>query len=134
MSPKFFKLPKQTILEALYCWHLGDGWESFDNGGKAHRLYCSTSSKKLVRQCWYVLNSLGIRCRIQTVKSRPGGVIKGKVINSNSDSYCISIGDKVAVAAFKNRTPTNIINYYKRIELVDNITYEIFENLLRVAG
>ena len=116
LTNEFFNLSISAILNAMLSWHHGDGWVSKrDNGGKAERLYISTSSRKLAKQGWYILNSLGIRTRMQVVKARET-IIRGKKVNTKQ-SYRLGIGDKVAKKAFLLSRPTNQADYYCKIKL-----------------
>jgi hypothetical protein len=114
LTEDFFKLPKESILASLYNWFIGDG--SVDkriNGTQMPRnLTIQTSSKLLARQGWYLLNSFGIRSRLQFVKARPN-----KLCKNASDSYRLNIGDKIAKIAFLSTKEISQKDYFERITI-----------------
>ena len=96
LTEDFFKLPKETILYFLRSWFFGDGFvDKRKCLSLPKNISIQTSSETLGRQGWNLLNSLGIRSRLQFIKVRPSSSYK-----STSPAFRINIGDHIAKIAF----------------------------------
>lgn len=114
LTNSFMNLSKKTILSALLSWFYGDGWVGSDGG----RLYISTSSKKLAKQGWFILNSLGIRTRLQVVKAKWR---EKTLVRYSRKSYRLGIGNPIARLAFLSSCIVNQADYYKVIKLEEGL-------------
>jgi hypothetical protein len=114
LTQNFFKLPVKTIMHAMLGWFHGDGWIGGDRG----RLYIQTSSRLLSKQGWFILNSLGIRTRLQFISEEHQA---SDLCPSADPAYRLGIGDEVARTSFIFARVAKQSDYYKTVKISNEL-------------